>query len=289
MDQKFIIRFDGLDADQHRLDMRTFGEALTGFDKLINTGLVSLAEHRIPKRGERYALQLHASEPRRGSFDIVASLAPSVAWALPLVHETFYTGAAEIMWRWTSWVLSMAGGREREADPHFLALMDLAREIHRGRFESEEANRKFMLEVFDRVIPAARNAVAPVGPSCDSMTVGYGEPVLEAPKTFVDLPMADAIRSKVKLEVKDMETMRVRVDGLVHHNRQLKIDHPQEPGKFLNASVRDPAFDQPENVYLDALGRKGWLEVQAKPSTRPDGRIERLYILDARSVDDDNP
>lgn len=289
MEQEFSIRFDGLDADNHRLDMRTFGKAIVGFDKLINTGLVSLAEYRMPKKGERYPLQLHATEPRRGSFELVASLGPSVAGALPLVHEMFYTGAAEIMWRWTSWVLSMTGGREKEADPHFLKLMDLTSEIHRGRAESEEANRRFLLQVLDRVGPAARSAVAPVGPSCDSVTVGYGgEHLLEVHSTPVDLAMADAIRSKEKLEVGDMETMRVRVDGLTHHNRQLKIDHPQEPGKFLSAKVRDPAFEEPDSVYLKALAKKGWLDVEAKPSKRADGRLQNLYILDAKAVPDDD-
>ena len=229
MDQTFSIKYDGLDADKHHIDMRRLGESIVGFDKIINTGLVALSEFRLPKKGERYPVQLRASEPRPGSFELVAELGPSVAGVLPLVHEMFYTGAGEIMWRWTSWVLSMAGGREKEADPHFLELMDLTREIHRGRFESEEANRQFLLSVLDKILPAVRGAVAPVGPSCDSVSVSHGEPSLEAPRTSVDVVMADAIRSKEKLEVGDMETMRVKVDGLIRHSKQLKGTSKNDP------------------------------------------------------------
>lgn len=283
------INYDGLDADAHMLDLKLFGEAAIGMDKLSNMGLIALADFRIPKRGERFPLRIMAREPEEGTFEFVAFLAPLSASTLPLVHEMFYTGAGDILWHWISWVATVMGGRQNEADPHFTALMGLTREIHRGRIESEDKQRQFLLDVLDRIQPAAKSFVAPVGPSAESVSVGVLEGGRPKLITKIDTPMADAIRSKLNLEVGDMEKMRLRVDGLIHHNKQLKVEHPDFPGTYITASVRDPAFAEGGNVYTDAVAKQGYLDVSAKPSRKPDGTLQTLYILDANGVDDAEP
>lgn len=287
MSNKFTISYAGLDADDHALDMRKFGDALVGLDKVISAGLIAVADFREPKKGERFPLRIRAREPEEGTFHIVGELVPVAhglyVSVLPIVHEVFHKKAGEIAWAWVSWVLKMAGGREHEADPHFTALMELTKEIHRGRIESEEANRRFLLEVLDRVLPQARHVVAPVGTSADTLTIWPGTPDEKTDQaTEVDVPSAEAIRSKEKLKVGDMETFIVRVDGIIHHARQLKIEHPTEAGKYLTAQVRDPAFDDPSGVYMKAVASQGLLEVSAKPSRKEDGSLQALYILDAR-------
>lgn len=91
--------------------------------------------------------------------------------------------------------------------------------------------------------------------------------------------MADAIRAKEILEVGDMEKIRVRVDGVTIHNRSLKVELPEYPGKFYSAEVRDPAFDQTPNIYTAAIGQ--FLDVEAKPTRRPNGDLVKLYIMNA--------
>ena len=77
-----------------------------------------------------------------------------------------------------------------------------------------------------------------------------------------------------------MEKMRIKVDGFTHHNKQLKVVHPKEPGRFVTAYVQDPAFADAPNVYTEAATNESWLDVTAKPTIR-DGRIHALYIMDA--------
>ena len=228
------IQYEGLDADKHMLDLRAFGEAAIGLDKLTNTGLIALSDLRLPKKGERFPMRVVANEPEEGSFEWAVYLAPIAASVLPIVHEMFYTKAAEVLWHWISWVTSMMGGRKKEADPHFDALVEITKDIHRGRADGEKRLMEFMLGVLDRLQPAAKGLVAPVGPSADTAKLladQTGGPKLLTHQ--IDVPMADAIRSKDKLEVGDMENMRLRVDGLIHHNRQLKVEHPDIPGKFI--------------------------------------------------------
>ena len=34
-----------------------------------------------------------------------------------------------------------------------------------------------------------------------------------------------------------MEDMLIVVDGFTHHNRQLKVSHPDAPGRFITAHI----------------------------------------------------
>ena len=81
-----------------------------------------------------------------------------------------------------------------------------------------------------------------------------------------------------------MTKMRVKIDGFIYHNRQLKVVHPDEPNRFITAHVQDPIFENTPNVYTEAAIRQGTLDVTAK-ATLKDGRIQKLYIMDAQYVD----
>lgn len=271
------IRYEGLEADGHVVDLRRLGEAFIGIDRLVHGGLVALTTGQMPRKGARFVLQLRAKEPIAGSWETEVAIA--AGWMLPVVHEMFYTASGEIAWRFISWVLNMTGGRAREAEMHYGPLAEVLREIHRGRFESDEAQRRFLLDVLDRVQGAAKDAVSPVGRSAATFAFrpGGGDPG----ETVIDEATAEVIRSGGELVVGEMEEFLVLVDGLIHHNKQLRVAIPQEPGRYYAADVRDPAFDAPENVYTQAVANRGWLKVRAKPVRKPDGSLHRLYVMDA--------
>ena len=51
-----------------------------------------------------------------------------------------------------------------------------------------------------------------------------------------------------------------------------------QPGRFLPAEVRDPAFDQTPNIYTQALANDTELRVRATPTYRGE-ELYRLYIM----------
>lgn len=167
----------------------------------------------------------------------------------------------------------------QEADQHFTALIKLTESLNASHERREARQQQFLLEVLDRTRHYATQAVAPVGPECN--TAHIISPTGESHETVIDVPVADAVRSKHKLEVGDMLEMRVHVDGIIHHNKQLKVEHPEESGTYITAQVRDPLFSEVPNVYAEAAASRGWLDVTAKPSYR-DGKLYGLYIMDAK-------
>ena len=271
--QRFVIRFDGADANEHTLGMRQLGQSLIGIERLITVGLFALEVGRIPRHNESLPLLVRASEPRIGSYEIAATLGPAAAF-LPLLHEFYLTGATEILWRWMSGALLRMGGRPQESESHFSELIRLLDRV--------DARKHLEMPEWQRLVTPGRRLVSPVGPSCDRILLP-----MDGEMTEIDFPMAEVIRSKDKLEVGDMETFRIKVDGFTHHNRQLKLVHPSEPGRFITGHIRDPAFENAPNIYTDAATRQSWLRVAAKP-TMKDGRIQAIYIMDGAAIEEDD-
>lgn len=280
IERRLKIKFDGLDAAKHELDMRQFGESLVGLERLAQVGIVTLIEGRLPTKKEKYPLSLKVRTPTPGSVELVLFI-EWAGYALPIVKEVVKDSAKDILKSWFGWVFNKMGGREKEAEPHFVELMRLTTKMHDDALHDRRATERFMLDVLDRVAPLAKKAVSPIGQSCDSLQIGEDAgPALIS----VDAPMADAIRiDDANTEVGDMETMRVKVDGFTRHNRQMKIAHPDVVGKFITAEILDPAFSTSPNVYTEAANVDGWLEVHAK-RTLKDGKLVRLHILNAKAA-----
>ena len=285
-----IIRYEGAVADNHRLDLHQLGESLVGIERIITVGLFVLEVGRMPVGRERLNFEIQALIPRRGSFEIQVLLSNVLA-VLPLFQSILGSDArevAKVIWRWISGVVSGMAGQGDNSSYHFTKMIEVWEGMDIRRHESldrMDARRHLETLGWQKLANATKKAVAPIGNSCESMVLQNG--IERAEVTDIDFPMATTIRSNAKLEVGDMEKMRIRVDGVTLYNRQLRVVHPDVPGKHLTAHVRDPAFDSTPNIYIDALGSRKVLEVDAKRSVdKRSGDLRQLYIMDARAIEE---
>ena len=293
-----IIQFKGADADRHHLDMRRMGEALIGFQRIISVGLFVLEVGRYPKHRESLPITVRATGPKSGSIEFLSwvEVTPSL---LPLLHEVSLAGASELIWRWTSCVLHKIGGRTNDANKNMSKLIELIDKLDERKLnvitemherdmnvitEMHGRNMNVLERAINRLSSASRQVVSPVGHSCDQ--IDLSSPKKDEWLTTIDHPMADAIRSKQKLEVSDMKQMCIKVDGFSHHNRQLKVVHPDDPDRFITARVRDPAFNEAPNIYTEAATMEKELNASVKITTNKDGRLVGLYVMDARPVEE---
>lgn len=279
------IVYDGLDADRHEVDMRLFGRSLIGIDKIISDQIIFLTEHRRPRQRERAPLIIRAQPPKEGSAEVFGNLAPAVG-ALPLVWEFITAGSGDFMWRALSWVLDYHGGRKDAAEAHLAEMGKTIRAQERARSKTEERYldhldgwRDGMFDLVKHLHGPAKNVVAPIGVSVERMQIGNQNKKGDE----FDEPLAAAIRYAGDAEVGDLEQLVVRVDGYQHHNKTLKIERPDLPGSYMTADIRDPAFDQPPNIYTQAAEQKAQLVVTGKRLFRAE-RLERIYIFDASQI-----
>jgi hypothetical protein len=273
---ELVLRYDGLSAEtDHMIDMRRLGNALVGLDKIITTGVIVLSERREPRRGERLPFRVVAGEPKANCVSVLAGIATGAQQSFPFAMSVIQTGASDLIWNWVSYVFKMLGGRMSEADPHFERLMELTKAMHEGDLQEREKMREFFLQVLDRIKPSAALITKPVGESSNS--VSFVEPQT-GKTTTLDVPMAEAVRSKEVLEVGDMQTIKIRIDGIIKHSRRATVVRADQPDRYLAAEVRDPAFDQTPNIYTQALADDTELTVHATPTYRGE-ELYRLYIM----------
>lgn len=285
---RLIIKFEGRDADRHTVDMRLLGRSLMGFDRIISDGVILLSERRLPKHGERAKLIVKAKEPQAGSTEIIAFVQERTELLL-LGWKLFSDSGGEIVWDWVSFVLEYYVGHKSKADKHLDAIMETqrlhlaARDASEARFVEElGAARRDAMALVEKLAVPAIHATAPVGPSTRSVSFATQRSL----PTVVDEPMADAIRARGELEVGDLQAMVLTADGWVYHIRVLNVHHPELPGRFLSAKVRDPIAEQEGNAYAAAALEKATIRVQAKPAYRA-GQLEAIYIMDYEGRYDD--
>jgi hypothetical protein len=288
----FDIKYDGGDADDHAIDMRLLGASLQGFERIISDGIVVLTTRRLPKRGERAYLRVKAQESVQGSHSVPSIIAEN-AGLLQLGWSFFNLSGPEFVSKWVEIVLTYWSGKKDLSEKLLDSLMETQRLNLAARGESEMRNlasrdeserrwheenaewRKAFLTLALRSQPAAQNAVAPVGPSVRQVSL-----LADAcPPIEIDEADADAIRSKGELDVSDLQTVILTADGWIYHSRLLNVHHPEKPGKYIQAKVRDPLGEVDGNVYADAAMDRATIMVQAKLARRGD-ELESIYIMD---------
>jgi hypothetical protein len=266
---ELVLRYDGLSAEtDHMIDMRRLGNALVGLDKIITTGVIVLSERREPRRGERLPFRVVAGEPKANCVSVLAGIATGAQQSFPFAMSVIQTGASDLIWNWVSYVFKMLGGRMSEADPHFERLMELTKAMHEGDLQEREKMREFFLQVLDRIKPSAALITKPVGESSNS--VSFVEPQT-GKTTTLDVPMAEAVRSKEVLEVGDMQ--RFGSTGSLSTRAELRSSERISPIDTwrLRCAIR-------RSIRRRTFTRRRWPMIRNLPFTRRLPIAEKSYI-----------
>ena len=282
----FVIRFEGARADRHVMGMRDLGESLLGTERILTNGLYLMDRGRFPNTTARLSFSVQVSSPREGSYEILILL-EHISFLKTLSRDNTLPYLVAFARDWLVGVLHRKVGRVGHSDETLMRALENA---DRADLRSHETTRLALTQMHDLAKTAletnssrfqsyAKRQTKPIGSSCTSLVI----PGLDEDTEF-DVADADVIRSGNKLDVGERETLYVQADGFSYHRNQLRIRHPTEPGRFLNAHIQDPAFGDSPNVYTEAAVTRRPLKVIAKRGTK-DGRLHALYILDAQLED----
>ncbi len=273
-DNYLIIRFEGLDAQDNLIEIQSFGQSLIGINRLVGNGLHFYETGECLKKGKLSPFLIKTKPPEIGSYELAIILAESKAY-LPLIHDIILSRPSKILGNLLSGLLLKMGGREQDSTEKLNAVVDLYERINQDRADE----RRHVENVIDKLNPHARQVVYPIGKSSDNMVLEYnGE------TTNIDLPIADSIRSKERLEVGEMETIETTIDGIFLSQKQIKIPHPTEIGKYTIGRVSDPVFLDTPNIYTDALSNQKPVKLTAKIRKNQNGIIKDIYVLNAEPI-----
>jgi hypothetical protein len=265
------IRYDGLDAEQHQIELLLLGESLQGVSRILAMSGHFIATGSYAKQIQALDVKVYVTEPKANCF----SLAAAIEFAKQ--QQVLAGVASVVLGPLIGWIVARASNNKEEMK----ALKDsLDKAIEHLAGQNSELVPKLLSTVermAESLRPSVRAAVAPVGKSCSVMRIGNGAPIDEA--------TAQAIRSVAADEVTEERIWNVRITELDIETASAKIrfedSEEGDSGRF-RAIVTDPVIGVQGNGYVTALAAQRPIRVRGKATLR-EGEIQTLFISNIES------
>lgn len=272
--QPIVIRYDGMDAGRHEIELASLGQSLQGAAKLLGVAANYVATGRYVKKAPALAVRVLAREQRGNCFEIVAvitAIAPVVQPALPFFTELGSKAVEYIV----TYILAKFGGRNSEMHRALDLLEAALKENGLTARTSIEAMRSTVELLATGQRPAAKMFVAPIGESCT--TARLGSPQNEALE--IDKATKDAITAPDPVEITNEREYRVFISELDINTGgcKISIEGDDDPERRYAGEITDPVVKLPHNAYSSAMDDQRWVNVRGKAQIK-EGDIEKIYI-----------
>lgn len=268
-----IIRYDGLDAEDHRIDLALLGRSLRGASRLLGVAGHIVSTGIYVSKVPAMSVRVLAAVPQANCVEIpvyVQSLLP----LLPLLSDVGRDYAKKAVVAIVRYIFVRNTGSPEE--------VEMAMNVALAAVAANEAVSLKSLDVALAVVragedqrPAARDFASPVAQSVVTAMIGdrreafvvdaAAKGLIEGSKTAVEIgPAQPFIVLVTELDIETGEC-KVKIQGV-------EVDR-------VDGDIADPVVANPRSPYSTALDGQYWITVMAKPHIR-DGRIEKLTISD---------
>jgi len=270
--EPITIRFDGLDAERHELELIGLSDALSGLSKIISASSHFALTQEVALRRDRQQVRVVARPPRDGCFIIDAYVLFSHHHPMFKDYSVATLGGLTV----TSigYIIAKAIGNKEEMK---LLAASLETAIHElGTRDQKTIDRLLgtVDKMADSLRPAVKQAVSPIGDSARTLTIGMAS---ASKPTVIDEADKAAILSPAGLSVDEERGYLVLISELDMQTGSCHVDVEGDDAGRHSAKITDPECSLPNNVYVLAMAAKEAITVRAKATFR-DGQIERLFI-----------
>lgn len=267
--EPITIRYDGMDAERHSLELMALGESVRGLGRIISVAANFAATQKFIQHQDAMEVRVLALPPKAHCFELLTA----VQWINQSALASTTVGGLTVAL--VSYIFAKLAGNKAEMKELRGALETAIKEI--GNRDQKVVER--LLDTVDKMAaslrPAAKQAVTPIGRTASTLSVdGAGV------KSFkVGIAERDAIEASDPPEISEETTFRVRLHEMNMDTATCKVSFSDEPDERTPATITDPVASLPRNPYAEAFAAHAEITVKGKVATR-DGKIEKLYISD---------
>jgi len=269
-----IFRFDGQEADDHKLELYSLGESMQGLARIASVSAHFAATQKYSRYFVTHSFRIYAEEPRANCFTV------SAVWEFVKQHQILSGAFGALAAILVNWVLTSNANKVEEMK----LLKDSLDKAIRELGNRDKSTIAGLINTVDKMATelrnAARLAVSPLGNTANLLTVSARNGDFKHSYNIAD---AEAIRQPGPNELTGMETVVVRLSELDSlrgtckvHLRGLPEDHR------IAAEILDPVREIANNTYALALASGSEIAVRAKFQLK-NGEIARLYIFDVEA------
>ncbi len=269
LEYTITIRFDGLDAEDHEIDLFTLGESLQGLARIAGTVGHFAATQEYSRYFRSHELKVLAKEPRENCFSI------DVVFEFIRQHQILAGTFPAALTGLIAWLLHRATKKDTPGADLSAKLLETLRELAGQNAEQTARLHGIMERMVVDLRPSFKQAFAPVGVSCRTLTIitpQRSDTFDETDKASLLLPIND--------ELTELQDWVVLITELDLERGTCKARLAADPDeKRINSIITDPLLKQYNNPYSLAMAAGEPLPVRAKAHIQ-DGSIKRLYISD---------
>lgn len=263
------IRFDGLDAEKHEIDLFTFGESMQGIARIAGTVGHLISTHQYSRYFRSHDLKVLAQEPRANCFSI------DIAFEFMKQHQILSGSFGTLIAILFPYLYLKMTKRDTEAQSLNTTLVQLLN-------ESTGNNNILTHRLLDNIErmsldlqPAMRQSVSPIGGTCKTIT--FISPIRRdtfnaQDKAILALTSLDAIT-----EVQNFNVLITELDLERGSCKARMADDPDN--RRVSAVISDPLLNQTNNPYSLAMAAGDFIPVKAKAVIEK-GEIRKLFISD---------
>lgn len=263
------LRFDGLDADAHEIDLFALGEALQGFARIISTVGHFAVTQTYSKNFAAHSVKTVAKEPVANCYklDLVLN------WAQ---QNQIFTGSVGTL---LAVLIPLIFARHKNKTEEMKMLKDaldkaIAALGNRDQFVIDRLAATIE-KMAEELRPSARQAISPVGVSCETISIID----TQTKQCYGTLNQEDknAVATLTEKELTGIREFTVTLSEMDKEKATCKVTLPDIEHR-LNAIIADPAFEMPNNDYFTAFVSGKALTIQGK-ATIKNSEISKLYIM----------
>lgn len=267
--QPIIIRYEGLQAANHEIELQQLGESLQGFAKTIavaahlaHTG--SAALHYDAMQVKVVAVPVHEHH----CFEFWAVIKPIIE------SKEFFTGAAAAVL--TPVLAYIFSRRTSEEMKH---LSDALKQSIGGNQAVTEKLVSTVEKLAEALSPSVRKALTPIDRSCTEIDIFQGRERIQS----MDAETKKAFATSGSKVADHSATFTGVVTEFNITNGACQVQLENEP-RPTPGRVLDPAFSEPNNPYATALATQQPISFLAKYEIDDAGNLLRLHIFDTTDL-----
>lgn len=271
------IRFDGLDAEAHKIDLAQFGKAAVGISKIMATTAEFIATNNYnpKKRKLDYKVLIGSAQDNCITFEAVIQALHDIPVYKAIiigVGINFFSDVYRLSFKllWKLFTLSPEREKIEKELKEKLAL-------HYDEKSVDKLIDTIHL-MAEGLLPAAKNATQPINISCEIIQFGDMNK-----NYFIKLDADDkqAIIDR-EYEYSDLEDHRVLISELDWNKGTCHVSLQQDPHNRIKATITDPQVQNANNTYGAAANSKSFVSVTAKRKLFK-GKLIELIISDIKS------
>jgi hypothetical protein len=264
------IRYDGLDAERHEIEISALAESLRGLSRIIGACGTFAATERVVRHRDVFAVRVVVSPPEANCFEFSALV--KLIGEQPYLSATAATLTATLI----GYVIKSAVGAKEEMK-HLRGALEYAIKEHGGR---QQAVVDALLGTIDKLAgslkPSVRHALSPIGETASSLTISDSD---RSNLIRVGQDEKDYLMREDELMVDEERTYKVKISQLDLESGGCKLRLDNDKLRRYTGKIMDPLLKTPNNRYVMAMAAKEVIAVRAKAVLK-DGEIDELFISD---------